>query len=176
MCKFLVVEGDWLWRHHRKCDRVRRVKLPIVFLIPIALASLFACSGKDATGLLGDASVDATADAKVSDASDAGPDAAIDAKTDAPACKLTAPYSTKNQGCNVCAEAHCCTDINACYASKDCDEGYVNCVIACALTEKDKPAYDICAATCAKEYPTGAKLYDAFSVCIDKACAPECAN
>jgi hypothetical protein len=145
-------------------------------LVPLAFFLLPACSGKDATSLLADASASTDAAADAQPKADANLTPAPDASADAAACTLTAPYSTKNQLCNTCAEAHCCAAINACYASKDCDEGYVNCVIACALTEKDKPAYDACAAVCSKDYPTGAKLFNTINACADKSCATECAN
>jgi hypothetical protein len=160
-------EGVCLWRRRGKCDMVRRVKRQFFAL---ALCSLPGCSGRDATTLLGDAAVSADA------AADVSPKPVPDASVDAEACTLSAPYSTKNERCNTCAEAHCCADINACYASKDCDQGYVNCLIACAVTEKDKPAYDACAGVCAKDYPAGKVLYDAFSVCVDTACPTPCGS
>ena len=155
-------------------------------LFPVVALVLAACSGTSGVGLLGDAAVDArTIDASTlndapADAS-APPDAVSDApgdggKSDAPACKLTAAYSTKDQDCNLCAEAYCCAQVNACFASKDCNDGYVNCVIACALTEKDKAGYDKCAAICATDYPTGDKLFAGLNLCVDTACKTECAN
>ncbi len=175
-------------------------------LFPVVALVLAACSGTSGVGLLGDAAVDArTIDASTlndapadasappdapADASappdapadaSAPPDAVSDApgdggKSDAPACKLTAAYSTKDQDCNLCAEAYCCAQVNACFASKDCNDGYVNCVIACALTEKDKAGYDKCAAICATDYPTGDKLFAGLNLCVDTACKTECAN
>ena len=138
---------------------VRRVKrLPILFV----LCAFSACSGTGASTLLGDAAVDSAVDAQ--------------ARADAPQCKLTSPYSTKDQDCNVCAEAKCCTPINACLASKDCNDGYVNCIVACAITEKDKAANDRCSAVCAKDYPDGEKLFTTFSACVDNGCVLECGN
>ncbi len=163
--------------------RVKRLSI-----VPIVALILTACSGKGTNNLLGDAAHSADAqkvgatDAR--DVRDASPDTAIDgaveagidAKADAPLCKLTAPYSTKDLDCNVCAEANCCIEVNACLASKDCDQGYVNCIIACALTEKDKAAYDKCATACAADYPAGEKLYVGLGLCVDAACATACAN
>jgi len=112
---------------------------------------------------------DAPSDAPSADAADAGP-------TDAGACTLTKPYSSKNATCNACAQAHCCAAINACYADKDCDDGYVNCILACALLPGDAGDAGVasCLADCGAQYPTGKVEYQAAIGCADTACAVEC--
>lgn len=99
-----------------------------------------------------------------------------DTGTDAPACQLTKPYSSKDADCNACAEQQCCALINACYADADCDDGYVNCILACALL----PGYagdagvESCLTDCATQHPTGRASYDAAISCADAKCAGPC--
>ena len=120
----------------------------------------------------GDSSADAPSDAgsDVTDANDAN-----DA-TDASACSLTKPYSSKNAACNACAEQHCCVAVNACYADPDCDDGYVNCILACALLPGDAGDAGVaaCTADCDAQYPKGKQEYDAAIGCADTQCASEC--
>jgi hypothetical protein len=102
--------------------------------------------------------------------------AADSAPTDAGSCKLTKPYSSKNMACNACAQSKCCAEINACYADADCDDGYVNCILACALLPDDAGDAGIstCLADCGKQYPKGKTEYDAAIGCADTKCAAEC--
>ncbi len=102
---------------------------------------------------------------------DAGPDSA-----DASACTLTKPYSSSVPACNACAEQHCCEAVNACYADLECDDGYVNCALACALLPDDAGDAGIadCLSDCALKYPTGKQEYDAAIGCADTSCAVEC--
>lgn len=141
-----------------------------------------ACSSDDR------APITSAPDASASDAAaakDVG--SAIDAdvkqdatKNDASTCKLTKPYSSKDTTCNACAEEQCCGPVNACYSSADCDDGYVNCIIACVLLPDDAGADagdagpQACLAQCGAQYPTGKALYDALSTCVETSCKSEC--
>ena len=99
-----------------------------------------------------------------------------------PACKLSKPYATKDQDCNACAEANCCAEVNACYADSDCDDGYVNCILACVLLPDDAGAdasaadggVKACTAACGTQYPKGQGEYDAISACVEASCTSEC--
>jgi hypothetical protein len=97
---------------------------------------------------------------------------------DAGACTLLRPYSTKNATCNACAQAKCCVEVNGCLGDPACDDGYVNCAIACALDfdgGADADAGPVaCLADCAKQYPKGKVEYDAAIGCADASCAAEC--
>ncbi len=117
-----------------------------------------------------DAPVDAAlADARVVDAARpidaAGPDAAM--------CKLVRPYSSRDAVCNGCAEAHCGCEINGCLVDTQCDDGYVNCIIACALDPGDA-GVPPCMTDCAQQYPRGKVEYDLAIGCVDRACPTEC--
>ncbi len=138
------------------------------------LLALSACSD-DTSGGSADAAIEETgADSAKKDAkSDTG------ITTDASSCKLVRPYSSKDVDCNECAEAKCCAVVNACFDEKDCDDGYVNCLIGCALEKKDAgpdggDPLKACKDECAIDYPKGKPLYDAFSSCVDGACAVPC--
>jgi len=115
-----------------------------------------------------EASADALDDVSPSDAGADGGDAS--------ACILTKPYSSSNATCNACAEQHCCEAVNACYADPDCDDGYVNCALACALLPDDAgdAGIALCLADCDSQYPTGKQHYDAATGCADTSCAVEC--
>jgi hypothetical protein len=89
------------------------------------------------------------------------------------ACTLTKPYSSQDADCDACAEAWCCAAINACYADPACDDGYVNCALACALDDSDA-GVDPCLEACAKDWPQGKLEYDAAIGCADTKCAAEC--
>lgn len=99
-----------------------------------------------------------------------------DTGTDAPACQLQKPYSSQDADCNACAEAECCALINACYSDPDCDDGYVNCILACALLPGDAGDAGVasCLADCAAQHPTGRDEYDAAIGCADAKCAGPC--
>lgn len=109
-------------------------------------------------------------------AHDAAPDTAL---ADAAACKLVAPYSSKNVACNDCAQASCCAAVNACLGDTRCNDDYVNCILACALLPADAGpdaagvAKD-CVAKCGVDYPVGRAAYDAAIGCVDAACASAC--
>ena len=66
--------------------------------------------------------------------------------------------------------------MNACYADPDCDDGYVNCALACALLPDDAGDAGIaeCLSDCGVQYPTGKVEYDAAIGCADSSCAAEC--
>ncbi|APR79970.1 Hypothetical protein A7982_05317 [Minicystis rosea] len=133
---------------------------------------LAACSAADAPGT--DAGVE---DASITDATTpdgTAPDAmVIDAGPDVVACTLASPYSSQNATCNDCAEAKCCPQINGCLLDPDCNDGYVNCALGCALDPGDAGT-DPCLADCEKQFPTGKIEYDNAIGCADEACAVEC--
>ena len=147
-------------------DRVRYV----CFAFAVA-----GCSSSDAAS---------TADASVSEASDAAidtaPDSSIAADADGGTCALVRPYSSRNATCNACAEAKCCGEVNACLVDTDCDDGYVNCAIACAIDfdAGSDAAADAgptaCLADCARQYPKGKTEYDTAIGCVDRSCTAEC--
>ncbi len=140
--------------------------------------------GKDADAQ--DAGADAAKDAPSFDAPgfDSAPpvEASVDAdapdSADAAACTLVKPYSSQNAACNACAEQHCCQEVNACTSDAECDDSYVNCILACALLPDDGGAPDAgidpCLSDCATQYPTGKVEFDAAIGCADSSCAAEC--
>jgi hypothetical protein len=134
-------------------------------LVVSLLAALAACSSPEGGG--SDAGADAPEEASL-------PDAAGDAA----ACTLVSPYSSLDMDCNACAEATCCAEVNACLTDAECNDGYVNCAIACALDFDGGADADAgptaCLDDCAKQYPTGKKEYDTAIGCVDSACAVEC--
>ena len=140
-----------------------------ILLAFLAALSLAACSSPDSPapdGGMGGAGLPAD---------DAGPaDAGADAEVDADAgpCALVRPYSTKDAICNACAEASCCAEINGCLVDPACDDGYVNCAIACSLDPD--AGQDPCLADCAAQYPGGQAEYDTAIGCADAKCAVEC--
>jgi hypothetical protein len=103
-------------------------------------------------------------------------DSAGDAPSDAGSCKLVKPYSSKNVTCNQCAEAKCCAEINGCLGSPDCDDTYVNCILACALLPDDAgdAGISLCMAQCAVDSPKGKAEYDTAIGCADAKCQIEC--
>lgn len=100
------------------------------------------------------------------------PEAGDGAPADA-ACTLVRPYSSSNPTCNACAEKACCEPINACLLAEECDDFYVNCMLACVIGT-DAGEVDPCIAQCDADYPAGKVLYDAAIGCADTACAVEC--
>jgi hypothetical protein len=119
-----------------------------------------------------DARVDAWVDAASPDTRSRA-DARADARVDA-ACKLVKPYSTKNAVCNQCAESKCCGEINSCLGDTACDDDYVNCILACALSPAPDAGTSPCVAQCGKDYPKGKAEYEAATGCADSKCATEC--
>lgn len=138
-----------------------------------ACAAIVSCSSSESAGV--DASADASLDGSVEAAGDASPSDA-----DGGACTLVRPYSSKNATCNSCAQAKCCVEINACLVDPDCDMGYVDCALACAIDFDAGPdaAADAgptaCLADCARQFPKGRMEYDKAIGCADRACATEC--
>ncbi len=138
-------------------------------------AILAGCSSPDAVSAL---------DASAADASDAANEAASDASiatdADGGACVLVRPYSSRNTTCNACAQSKCCAAVNACLVDQDCDMGYVNCAIACAIDfdAGSDAAADAgptaCLADCATQFPKGRAEYDSAIGCVDRSCAVEC--
>jgi hypothetical protein len=138
-----------------------------IFLL---LLPLLACSSDPVVAPAGDAASDTQAD------SPAVKDSAGDAPSDAGSCKLLKPYSSKNVTCNQCAEAKCCVEINGCLGSPDCDDTYVNCILACALLPDDAGDAGIatCMGQCAVDSPKGKAEYDTAIGCADTKCQIEC--
>jgi hypothetical protein len=66
--------------------------------------------------------------------------------------------------------------VNAYYADPDCDDGYVNCILACALLPDDAGDAGVaaCIDDCDAQYPKGKQKYDAAIGCADTQCASEC--
>lgn len=119
-----------------------------------------------------DAGLEDAGDASAPDASPpdaAAPDATV---ADAAACTLAGPYSSQNATCNTCAEAKCCLEINGCLLDPSCNDGYVNCALACAFDPDAGQA--TCLADCADQYPAGKVEYDTAIGCAEEACANEC--
>lgn len=108
--------------------------------------------------------------------------ASSDAAGDSAACKLVRPYSTKTPACNTCAEQHCCALINTCLNDDSCDNGYVDCILGCALITPSDAGSDAdvdagiasCENACAVQYPTARNEYDAFATCVDSNCKTPC--
>ena len=117
-------------------------------------------------------------DAAADTAQDSPPvkDSAGDAPSDAGTCKLVKPYSSKNVTCNQCAQARCCAEVNGCLGSADCDDVYVNCILACALLPDDAgdAGFSLCMGQCAKDSPKGKAEYDTAIGCVDTKCQIEC--
>jgi len=146
-----------------------------LFIAFIAL-SLVACSSSedDTTPAT---TADAAAEALVEEEASA-PDAqqeAANVEDSASSCKLTKPYSTSMKDCNDCAEKNCCAEVNACYENLACDDSYVNCMLACVLTEDaGKPEIDACIADCGTQYPEGKQIYETLDSCVVGKCTTEC--
>ncbi len=95
---------------------------------------------------------------------------------DAAACTLVRPYSSKDAVCNACAQKECCAQINTCLSDTQCDDGYVNCLLACVLVDDAGPGTDagiaMCETACGAQYPKGHTEYDIATGCVDTACVP----
>ena len=130
------------------------------------------CSSSDSTRAVG-------ADGAAPDGErEASPDSAAESNApDATPCKLTKPYATKNATCDECAEQNCCEPINVCYADLECDDTYVNCILACSLMP-DPDAGDAgiaaCMDDCAAQAPKGKLEYEAATGCADSKCLQQC--
>ena len=154
--------------------------MPADRLIRLSLAALLAAACSDSSGTSPGAGQDGGPDAPADAASDAPADAANDEPTtsdaDGAACSLTKPYSSSDADCNACAEASCCAEVNACYADPDCDDGYVNCILACALLPGDAgdAGTEACLQDCGTQFPVGEQEYDAAIGCVESACALAC--
>jgi len=134
-----------------------------------ALVAIVLCSCENAQPTPADARADAHA------AVDLRIDSRADARRDAPPpCKLVKPYSTKNALCNQCAESKCCAEVNSCLGDTACDDDYVNCILACALSPVPDAGSSPCLAQCGKDYPKGKAEYEAATGCADSKCASEC--
>jgi len=134
--------------------------------LPLLLLLLLACSSDPVAAPAPDAAQD-SASLK---------DSAGDAPSDAGSCKLVKPYSSKNVGCNQCAEAKCCVEINGCLGDPACDDTYVNCILACALLPDDAgdAGISLCMGQCAVDSPKCKAEYDTAIGCADTKCTIEC--
>lgn len=133
----------------------------------VFVAFVASCSASEETTV-----ADAAADAPPADT------ALVDAPADA-ACALTKPYSSKDAVCNGCAQSKCCAEVNGCLGDPRCDDDYVNCILACALTGTtdggDAGAEMAgCLADCATKYPVGKAEYDTAIGCVDTKCGDTC--
>lgn len=91
------------------------------------------------------------------------------------ACKLVGPYSSKDLDCNACAEEKCCAEVNGCLGSVDCNDTYVNCILACSFGGSGgAPSQMACLDQCAKDSPKGKAEYDTAIGCADAKCAAVC--
>ena len=138
----------------------------------LLVAAILAAACSDSSGSSPGAGQDGGSDAPADVASDepATPDA------DGAACSLTKPYSSSDTDCNACAEESCCAEVNACYADPDCDDGYVNCILACALLPGDagEAGTEACLQDCETQFPVGKQKYDAAIGCVEAGCAAAC--
>jgi len=150
-------------------------RLHLRLLLAATLLAPFACSSSstapDAGGPPpGDAAPDLV------QTHDLGPDLVPvpDVGVDTAPCTLIKPYSSKDVVCNQCAEEKCCPEINGCLGDPVCDDDYVTCILACALTPVPDAGVDACLQQCAADYPTGKAKYDVAIGCADSKCATEC--
>lgn len=132
-----------------------------------AILGLAACTSTSAPP-------DASHDGSVHDAHPTPLDTAADLSADTVPCTLLEPYSTKNAVCNACAEAKCCPEINGCLADPECNDSYVNCTLACALSPVPDAGIDSCLQQCGSDYPAGKAKYDVAIGCAESLCADEC--
>jgi hypothetical protein len=132
-------------------------------------------TSEDAPAAVVDASSEVAVDAPPADAADTHvSDGAGDA-----ACTLVKPYSSKDATCNACAQAKCCAEVNGCLGDPRCDDDYVNCILACALTTTVDsgdagPVVAACVAECGTKYPAGKAAYDKAIGCVDARCSDVC--
>jgi len=144
-------------------------------LVPLLLAVLgVGCAESDEGPSAVTPADSSSADTQVDTSVDATSDVVADA-----ACTLTKPYSSKDAICNACAQSKCCAEVNGCLGDPRCDDDYVNCILACALTAPtdggdagaEKAA---CLADCASKYPVGKAAYDAAIGCVESKCNDVC--
>jgi hypothetical protein len=179
------------------CPMISLCRLLFRGSTPVVLcAALAACSSSDSSGTVppadGDASMDSTpwdvaadapaketsSDAAVEETSvaqDVTPQDAL-SEPDGPACKLVKSYSSSNAKCNDCVEQKCCVEMNGCLGNLECDDTYVNCILACVLMPDDggDAGMAICMDECAKLSPKGKAEYDVAIGCADDKCGVEC--
>lgn len=154
-----------------------------IALMPLGVSlTIGACSSVDSRSNVAaeaDARVEAAApDARASEAA-AGDAGNADVRVDAGSCKLAKPYSTKNKTCNDCAATECCSEVNGCLDDVECDDHYVNCILACALLPDDagpdaSAGIAACESDCANSYALGRAAYDRAIGCVDQKCAGPC--
>ena len=147
------------------------MRLPLLVFVLVT-----ACSSSSSVGAPSDASVDTLVDGGADAPFESSPPDAVVEAIDA-ACALHLPYSTKNKACNDCAAARCCVEMNACFDDPRCNDDYVNCALACALTDDAGPdggAIAECLADCASKHPAGKARYDAAIGCAEAQCKSSC--
>jgi hypothetical protein len=145
----------------------------------IAATSALACS----SGSQGSAaSVDASSsDAMLgADAFDGSDVSDVSDVSDAAACALVSPYSSSDAVCNACAQSKCCVEVNGCLGDPACNDDYVDCLLACALSPDDAGTGDAsaaiaaCEGQCGVDFPKGKGEYDVAIGCVDMRCADVC--
>jgi hypothetical protein len=92
-------------------------------------------------------------------------------------CTLVDAAATGVPTCDVCAEAKCCAERNACFGSEPCAD-YVRCVRTCVRRLLDAgsdsgASQDECRRSCS---PSDAALsaYESSATCVATRCAAEC--
>jgi len=154
------------------------------WLLLAAATAFAACASSESTPATGATDAGGTDASSAKDSGGSTTDASVSTdagRSDAGSCKLVKPYATKDVACNDCAAENCCDVVNACYNDTDCDDGYVNCILACVLLPDDAGAdgggdagVATCTAACGKQYPTGKTEYDAIDACIASSCSTAC--
>lgn len=155
--------------------RSRPIHPALLLTLTIIWLALAACSSSApaadaARDLLHDAVRDAARDA----GRDVADDLAADQRVDAVPCTLVKPYSSKDAVCNQCAQAKCCAEINGCLGDPECDDDYVNCMLACTLPPEPDAGLSGCLQQCAASHPQGKAKYDVAIGCAEARCATEC--
>lgn len=82
-------------------------------------------------------------------------------KSGAAGCGL----ATGDAACDTCLDASCCAQNAACVTNADCTA-----LVACGDACRD----DACIAACLSAHPTGAKLLEGLSTCVETSCTAAC--
>ncbi len=79
--------------------------------------------------------------------------------------------TTGNPGCDACAHASCCSQIDGCFANSDCT-GFLSCLSQnCANAGSNLNA---CAQQYCSQFANGINAYNAVAQCIGQSCAGSC--
>ncbi len=90
--------------------------------------------------------------------------------TAAPACRVIG-VTLKSPACDKCAKASCCPPLRACVTERDCVD-LNKCMADCATQTGN--AASRCQKKCATDHPTGTKLLEDLSFCIQSTCVDAC--